>query len=63
VIERTIQGTSNWQVLANQPAFSQPTYTYNDYKFQSGNWVYGVVAVNCSPAYSTVSQAAAITNP
>ena len=37
-------------------ATAQATYTYNDYSFLTGNWVYGVVAVNCSPAYSTVSQ-------
>ncbi len=63
VIERTVQGTSNWDVLGNQPAYRQASYTYNDYTLLTGTWVYGVVAVNCSPAYSTVTQAAAVTNP
>jgi type II secretory pathway pseudopilin PulG len=63
VIERTLQGTSNWDVLGNQPAIRAASYTFNDYTFLTGTWVYGAVAVNCSPAYSTVSQAAAVTNP
>jgi type II secretory pathway pseudopilin PulG len=63
VIERTLQGTTNWQVLGNQPAYRQTSYTYNDYTLQTGVWVYGVVAVNCSPAYSTASTSAAVTNP
>jgi type II secretory pathway pseudopilin PulG len=63
VVERTIQGTTNWQVLGNQVAYGQVSYTYNDYTFQTGVWVYGVVAANCSPSYSTVSQASAVTNP
>jgi hypothetical protein len=63
VIERTIQGTSNWQVLGNEVAYGQASYTYNDFTFTSGTWVYGAVAVDCSPAYSTVTQSAAVTNP
>jgi type II secretory pathway pseudopilin PulG len=63
VVERTLQSTTNWQVLGNLQARGLATYTYNDFTFQSGAWVYGVVAVNCSPAYSTVSLAAAVTNP
>jgi hypothetical protein len=50
-------------VLGNVAALGAASYTFNDYQFLTGNWVYGAVAVNCSPAYSTVSQAAAITNP
>lgn len=63
VIERTIQGTSNWQVLGNLVAHGFASYTYDDFTFQTGNWVYGVVAVDCSPSYSPVSQSAAVTNP
>ena len=63
VVERKIQGTTNWDVLGNVAALGAASYTFNDYQFLTGNWVYGAVAVNCSPAYSTVSQAAAITNP
>ncbi len=63
VVERTIQGTTNWQIVANVVARGFATYTYDDFAFQSGIWVYGVVAVDCSPGYSTVAQAAAITNP
>ena len=63
VIERTIQGTSNWQVLGNLVAHGYASYTYDDFTFQTGNWVYGVVAVDCSPSFSPVSQSAAVTNP
>jgi type II secretory pathway pseudopilin PulG len=63
VIERTMQGTSNWQVLGNMVAHGQASYTYDDFTLQSGHWVYGVVAVDCSPSYSTVSQSSAVNNP
>lgn len=63
VVERTLQGTTNWQVLGNQPAYGQVSYTFNDFTIQTGTWIYGAVAVNCSPSYSTVSQASAVTNP
>ena len=63
MIERTLQGTSNWDVLGNMVAYGQASYTFNDYTFKTGTWVYGVVAVDCTPLYSTVSQSAAITNP
>jgi prepilin-type N-terminal cleavage/methylation domain-containing protein len=63
VIERTLQGTSNWDVLGNMVAYGQASYTFNDYSFHSGTWVYGVVAVDCTPMYSPVSQSNAVTNP
>jgi type II secretory pathway pseudopilin PulG len=63
VIERTISGTTNWQVLGNMVAHGYASYTYDDFTFTTGTWVYGVVAVDCSPSYSTVSVAAAVTNP
>jgi hypothetical protein len=63
VIQRTVQGTSNWDTLGNLVAYGQASYTFNDYSFHSGSWVYGVVAVDCTPSYSTVSQSNAVTNP
>jgi prepilin-type N-terminal cleavage/methylation domain-containing protein len=63
VIQRTIQGTSNWQVLGNLVAYGQASYTYDDFTFQTGHWVYGVVAVDCSPSYSPVSQSSVVINP
>ena len=63
VIERTIQGTSNWQVLGNLVAKGAASYTYDDFSFQTGTWVYAAVAVDCTPLYSAPSQAAAVTNP
>ena len=63
VVERTISGTSNWDVLSNVAAVGSASYTFNDYQFLSGSWVYGAVAVNCSPAYSAVTPGSVITNP
>ena len=63
VIERTIQGTSNWEVLGNMVAHGYASYTYDDFTFKTGIWVYGVVAVDCSPSYSNVSVSAAVINP
>jgi hypothetical protein len=64
VIQRTIHGTSNWQVLGNLVANGSATYTWDDYTFQTGTWDYGVVAVDCTPLYSTVSKTAtSVTNP
>ena len=63
VIERTVQGTTNWDVLGNVVAHGVASYTFDDFTFLSGNWTYGVVAVDCTPGYSTVSVAATVTNP
>jgi type II secretory pathway pseudopilin PulG len=64
VIERALQGSTTWQVLGNLVARGYATYTWDDFTFQPGNWMYGVVAVDCSPSYSPVSQtASAVTNP
>ena len=64
VIQRTLHGTSNWQVLGNLVANGSATYTWDDYTFVPGTWDYGVVAVDCTPLYSTVSMnASSVTNP
>ena len=63
VIQRTRTGTSNWDVLGNMVAHGYASYTFDDFTFQSLDWTYGVVAVDCTPLYSTVSQSGSITNP
>ena len=64
VIQRTLHGTSNWQVLGNLVANGSASYTWDDYTPQTGNWDYGVVAVDCTPLYSTVSlNTSSVTNP
>jgi type II secretory pathway pseudopilin PulG len=64
VIQRTIHGTTNWQVLGNLVANGSASYTWNDYTFQTGVWDYGVVAVDCTPLYSPVKvSTGSVTNP
>jgi type II secretory pathway pseudopilin PulG len=63
VIERTVTGTANWDVVSNVVARGNATYSFIDYTFLTGQWTYGVVAVDCSPGYSGVAQAASVTNP
>ncbi len=63
VVERTVTGTANWDVVANVVARGLASYSYDDFTFQTGPWTYGVVAVDCSPGYSSVVSAASITNP
>ena len=63
VIERTVKGTTNWDVVSNVVARGNATYSFIDYTFLTGHWTYGVVAVDCSPGYSGVAQASPVTNP
>jgi type II secretory pathway pseudopilin PulG len=64
VIQRTLHGTTNWQVLGNLVANASASYTWDDFTPQTGVWDYGVVAVDCTPLYSTVSIAgSSVTNP
>jgi hypothetical protein len=64
VIQRTLHGTTNWQVLGNLVANGSASYVWDDYTFVTGVWDYGVVAVDCSPSYSPVKlNLASVTNP
>jgi hypothetical protein len=63
VVERTVTGTANWDVVSNVVARGNASYSFIDYTFLTGQWTYGVVAVDCSPGYSSVTQASSVTNP
>jgi hypothetical protein len=65
VIQRTLHSApNNWQVLGNLVANGSASYVWNDFTFQTGVWDYGVVAVDCTPLYSTVKvNAGSVTNP
>lgn len=63
VIQRRPAGGTDWEVLGNLLARNYPSYSFDDFSFKSGQWVYGVVAQDCSPANSTVTSAGTITNP
>ena len=48
-------------VGVRRPHYGQPMG--DDFTFKSGNWVYGVVAVDCTPSNSTVTISSTISNP
>jgi type II secretory pathway pseudopilin PulG len=62
IMRRPAAGT-DWEVLSNLVANNSASYAWDDYTFQSGAWVYGVISQDCSPANSPVVAAAQVTNP
>ncbi len=63
LIQRRLSTSTDWEVLGNTAANGSSTYTFLDFNFRSGNWIYGVVAQDCSPLNSTVTSATAVNNP
>ncbi len=63
VIQRRPAAVTDWEIIGNLLARNYASYSFDDYGFKSGQWVYGVVAQDCTPANSTVTSAATITNP
>jgi type II secretory pathway pseudopilin PulG len=56
ILRRTPTGTFGDAIASVAAGVSQ--YTYNDFDVQSGDhWIYGLVAEDCTPASSTVSEA------
>ena len=48
--------STDWgEPFASRPA-TTPTYTLTDNAVSSGTWVYGLVAQDCSPANSPLTQ-------
>ena len=62
-VERRLASATTWEVLGNLLARNLPSYSFDDFTFKSGIWVYGVVATDCTPANSVVTISSAITNP
>lgn len=62
VMRRPSAGT-DWEVLTNLVANNSASYSWDDFTFQSGSWVYGVVSQDCSPLNSPVTSTAAVINP
>jgi prepilin-type N-terminal cleavage/methylation domain-containing protein len=63
VIQRRPAASTDWEVIGNLLARNYSSYSVDDFSFRSGQWVYGVVAQDCSPANSTVTSSSTITNP
>lgn len=63
LIQRRLSTSSDWEVLGNLAANGSASYSFLDFNFRSGTWVYGVVAQDCSPLNSSVTAATALTNP
>jgi type II secretory pathway pseudopilin PulG len=62
VMRRPSAGT-DWEVLGNVVARGYSSYTWVDFNYRSGSWVYGVVAQDCSPANSSATAAASLVIP
>ncbi|HEY2851015.1 MAG TPA: hypothetical protein VGI97_14140 [Gemmatimonadaceae bacterium] len=54
VIQRQLHGATTWTVLGNLVANGSASYVWDDYTVTTGTWDYGVVAVDCTPSYSSV---------
>jgi type II secretory pathway pseudopilin PulG len=63
VLQRRPVASTDWEVLRNVVAQGLANYAADDYGFRSGQWVYSVVAQDCSPANSPAASASTITNP
>ena len=63
VIQRRPAASTDWEVIGNLLARNYTSYSFDDFSFKSGQWIYGVVAQDCSPANSTVTSSSTITNP
>lgn len=64
VVQRRLSSGTDWEALQNVVAQGLSSYSFDDYAFASGSWIYGVFAQDCSPANSAVATAgSAVTNP
>ncbi|HVT38603.1 MAG TPA: hypothetical protein VHE78_06155 [Gemmatimonadaceae bacterium] len=63
LIQRRLSTGPDWEVLGNLPANGAASYTYADTNFRNGTWIYGVIAIDCSPANSPVTSAPNLTIP
>ncbi len=63
-IERLKSGNVDWEVLGNVVAQQLSSYTFIDYHpVGATTWTYAVIAWDCTPASSPVTQATAVVNP
>ena len=64
VVQRRLFSSTDWEPLQNVVAQGLASYSFDDYTFVSGTWIYGVFAQDCSPSNSAVTAAAtAVINP
>ncbi|MCX5760740.1 MAG: hypothetical protein NTW72_04420 [Gemmatimonadetes bacterium] len=53
VVAKHLLASSEWVELRNVPANNSATYSWDDFDFSSGTWVYGVYAQDCNPSNSS----------
>jgi hypothetical protein len=53
-------GSPDWGSPIADLAASQDVYTLDDTTLPNGDWVYGVIAQDCSPANSAVTPTGAV---
>jgi len=62
-VQRLKAGNTDWEVLGNKVAQGITNYSFDDFNPRSGSWTYGVIAWDCTPSSSVITQAGSITNP
>jgi len=63
MVFKKASGSSDWGSPIADLAASQPTYSLDDTTLPSGNWVYGVIAQDCSPSNSAVTSTGVVNVP
>lgn len=53
VVAKHLLASSEWVELRNVPANNSATYSWDDFDFSAGTWVYGVYAQDCNPSNSS----------
>ena len=53
VVARRLAAGTEWTELRNVAANASATYSWDDFDFVAGTWVYGVYAQDCNPANSS----------
>jgi type II secretory pathway component PulJ len=56
-------GSSDWGSPIADLAASQANYSLDDTSLSSGNWVYGIIAQDCSPSNSAVTSTGSVNVP
>lgn len=63
LVQRRPSLSTVWESLRNVPANGAASYAFEDFDLASGDWVYGVLAQDCSPANSPVVASNGVTIP
>ncbi len=63
VVARRLSSSTEWTELRNVPANNSASYTWDDFGFAPGTWIYGVYSQDCNPANSSFVQSSNVVIP